>query len=422
MNKELRQKAAESGTSLMEYILQKIDDLKKETGINRTVFAACPNSISVIKAALRAAKRANAPIKFAATLNQVDTDGGYTNMTQQEFVDTVKEEAQLINFTGPVIIAVDHGGPWLKDIQKIERWPLEKAMDWVKKSFEASIKAGYDLIHVDPTVDINVPEGETIDIEVVIERTVELIVHTEKFRRKNGYPKIAYEVGTEEVHGGLADMNVFNRFLTGLKEGLKKEGFDDVWPCFVVGKVGTDLHTTLFDPVVAKKLTEVAAPYGSVIKGHYSDNVENPKDYPLSGMGAANIGPEFTENEYDGLMELSAIEQKLFDRKNVAKKSGIKKVLWDAVIKSNRWKKWLQPGEDENDFYSLKKERQLWLIKTGCRYIWENPEVLAARNKLYENMYNNGIKAETILLSSIEKSMDKYFYNFNLVDLNKYLF
>ncbi len=421
MNIELRQKAVNSGTSLMEYILQKIDVLKRETGINRTVFAACPNSISVIKAALRAAKRANAPIKFAATLNQVDTDGGYTDMTQHEFVKTVREQARLINFNGPVIIAVDHGGPWLKDIQKIEKCPLEKAMDSVKKSFEASIEAGYDLIHVDPTVDINVPEGETIDIEVVIERTVELIAHAEKFRREKGYPRIAYEVGTEEVHGGLADMDVFNRFLEGLKEELKKEGLEDVWPCFVVGKVGTDLHTTLFDPVVAKKLTEAAAPYGSVIKGHYSDNVDNPQDYPLSGMGAANIGPEFTENEYDGLMELSSIEKDLFERGVIAKKSNIKEVLWNAVIKSNRWKKWLQPGEDGNDFYSLKKERQLWLIKTGCRYIWENPEVLAARNKLYENLYNNGIKAETILLSAIEKNMDKYFFNFNLIDLNKYL-
>ena len=422
MNKELRQKTVKADTSLMEYILQKIDVLKKETGINRTVFAACPNSISVIKAALRAAKRANAPIKFAATLNQVDTNGGYTNMTQQEFVKTVKEQARLINFNGPVIIAVDHGGPWLKDIQKIGSWPLKKAMDWVKKSFEASIEAGYDLIHVDPTVDITLPDGETIDIDIVVDRTIELIAHTEKFRRENGYPRIAYEVGTEEVHGGLADMNVFNRFLKGLKDGLKKEGLEDVWPCFIVGKVGTDLHTTLFDPVVAKKLTEAAAPFGSVIKGHYSDNVENPQDYPLSGMGAANIGPEFTENEYDGLMELSSIEENLYDRNIIAKKSDIKKVLWSAVIKSGRWKKWLQPDEINRDFYSLTKERQLWLVKTGCRYIWENPEVLVARNRLYENLNNNGIKAETILLSAIEKSMDKYFFNFNLIDLNKYLF
>ena len=419
MNTELRKRAAAANTSLLEYILKQIDKLEKETGVKRTIFAACPNSISVIKASLRSAKRANAPIKFAATLNQVDLDRGYTNMNQQEFVQTIKEQARLINFTGPVIVAVDHGGPWLKDIQKTENWSLEKAMDWVKKSFEASVAAGYDLIHVDPTVDATLKKGEAIKIDVVVERTVELIRHTEKFRRDNGFDRIAYEVGTEEVHGGLADMVTFNRFLTGLKIGLREAGLEDVWPCFVVGKVGTDLHTTLFDPVVAKELTEAAAPFGSVIKGHYSDNVENPEDYPKSGMGAANIGPEFTENEYDGLMELSGIEQKLFEQKVIAKTSGIKKVLWDAVINSNRWQKWLRDDENKKDFYANEKDRQEWLVKTGCRYIWENPEVMVARNRLYENVRNSGIDAEGILLSKIEKGMDKYFFNFKLTDLNE---
>ena len=421
MNKELRKRASEANTSMLEYILQKIKILQKETGVNRTIFAACPNSLSVIKASLRSAKRANAPIKFAATLNQVDLDRGYTGMNQKEFVQTIKEQARLINFTGPVIVAVDHGGPWLKDIQKTEGWSLEKAMDWVKKSFEASVAAGYDLIHVDPTVDATLPKGEIIDIDVVVKRTVELITHTEKFRRENGYDRIAYEVGTEEVHGGLADMSVFTRFLNGLKAGLKNEGLEDVWPCFVVGKVGTDLHTTLFDPEVAKQLTAAAAPFGSVIKGHYSDFVDNPYDYPKSGMGAANIGPEFTENEYDGLMELSIIEQSLFKQEMIAKTSNIKEVLWAAVIASNRWQKWLTDEENKEDFYANKKERQEWLIKTGCRYIWENPEVLVARNRLYENVNNSGVDAETVLLSAIEKGMDKYFFNFNLIDLNNAL-
>ena len=69
--------------SKTEYLLERIRELKVETGIPRTLFAACPNSLAVIKSSLRAAKRNNAPIKFAATLNQVDQDGGYTGMTQK---------------------------------------------------------------------------------------------------------------------------------------------------------------------------------------------------------------------------------------------------------------------------------------------------------------------------------------------------
>jgi D-tagatose-1,6-bisphosphate aldolase subunit GatZ/KbaZ len=418
MNQTLRERALGQNQSLMDFILGEVKRIEAETAVPRTIFAACPNSLAVIKASLRSAKRNNAPIKFAATLNQVDLDRGYTGLTQKEFVKTIRQEARAINLTGPVIIAIDHGGPWLKDIQTKEKWTYEKAMNAIKKSFEAAIEAGYDLIHIDPTIDITLPKGEIINIDVVADRTIELIVHSEKFRRANGYAPIAYEVGTEEVHGGLADLKVFNRFLDLLKRGLRKNKLEDVWPCFVVGKVGTDLHTATFDPEVAKQLTEIVSAYGSVIKGHYSDGVTNPEDYPLSGMGAANVGPEFTECEYEGLMELCKAEENLFKEGRVPKQSNLKSILWEAVIASQRWKKWILAGESDSDFYSIAKDRQEWLVKTGCRYIWENSEVLAARGKLYRGMELNGIDAEEVLLSKIEKAMDKYFYKFNLVDLN----
>jgi D-tagatose-1,6-bisphosphate aldolase subunit GatZ/KbaZ len=419
MNHLLRTRAESEGLPLMDYILKRLRTIEKETGINHTIFAACPNSSAVIKAALRAAKRCDAPIKFAATLNQVDMDGGYTGLNQEQFVKTIRAEARKINLESPVIIAIDHGGPWLKDLHNREKWSFEKTMNAVKASFEAAVLAGYDLIHVDPTIDIGLQKGQQIQIETVVARTIDLIAHTEKFRLSKGIAPIAYEVGTEEVHGGLADLAVFTTFLEGLKTGLKEKGLEKVWPCFVVGKVGTDLHTTLFDPNVASQLTQLAAPFGSVIKGHYSDNVSNPEDYPKSGMGAANIGPEFTEREYEGLMELESIEMKLNEMRLIPKLAGIRDSLWNAVIDSGRWKKWLQPDEDPSGFESISKERQEWLIKTGCRYIWENPEVIKSRIQLYNNLKINGIDGEEIVLFHIENAMDKYFYKFNLVALNK---
>jgi D-tagatose-1,6-bisphosphate aldolase subunit GatZ/KbaZ len=421
MNPSIREAAIKAGMPLMDYILKRIKELEKTTGTKRSIFAACPNSLAVLRASIRAAKRNNAPIKFAATLNQVDLDGGYTGMNQYEFVKIIREESRRINLTVPVIIAIDHGGPWLKDKHKTENWSYSQTMEAVKQSFEAAIVAGYDLIHVDPTVDISLPGGENISIDTVADRTLELIEHTENFRRNKGYNKIAYEVGTEEVHGGLADMDVFKRFLVLLKDGLRERKLEDVWPCFVVGKVGTDLHTTLFDPAMARQLSAVAESFGSLIKGHYSDSVDNPEDYPLSGMGAANVGPEFTEKEYDALIELNRLEDSLFEQGEIAKKTLIKEKLWDAVIRSGRWKKWLQEGESPEDFHGISPQRQEWLIKTGCRYIWEENDVVAARSKLTDNLKNKGIEAEFIVSSSIEHAMDRYFEKFNLKDLNELL-
>lgn len=421
MNKSLRFKAKQENLSLLEYIVKRNKEIGQSTGLNRTIFAACPNSIAVMKAALISAKRCNAPIKFATTLNQVDLDGGYTGFTQYQFVNKIKQEAKAINLQSPVIIAVDHGGPWLKDRHRHEKLNYEQTMGQVKKSFEAAIDAGYDLIHVDPTIDISLPEGKIIAIETVVERTIELIRHCEEFRMQSGHSKITYEVGTEEVHGGLVNLKVFRHFFELLKEGLQQEFLPDIWPCFVVGKVGTDLHTTEFDAEVAQTIVDIAANYGSVIKGHYSDNVINPEAYPKSGMGGANVGPEFTEREYEGLMELDEIEKQLYLEGRVPKPADIKEILWRAVIDSGRWTKWLKNDEDAVNFYANDKARQEWLIKTGCRYIWQNPEVVASRFDLYQNLEHNGIKAEKILISHIEKAMDKYFYKFNLVDLNDLL-
>ena len=53
----------------------------QERGTPITLLAVCPNSDTVLEAAVVVAARTAAPMLFATTLNQVDRDGGYTSWT-----------------------------------------------------------------------------------------------------------------------------------------------------------------------------------------------------------------------------------------------------------------------------------------------------------------------------------------------------
>jgi len=379
----------------------------------RTLLAVSANSQAVVEAALLAAKEADCPMFFAATLNQVDPDGGYTGWTHARFAAVVRQTAKKAGFKGPVLLGVDHAGPWLRDRHTTEKWPYSRTLAAVKKSLESAIEGGFDLLHIDPTVDRELPPGRALDISTIVKRTVLLIKNCEDFRNKHSLPAIAYEVGTEEVHGGLADEETFKSFLAALRKRINEEGLAGAWPCFIVGKVGTDLDTTMFSPRVAEELYGTASRYGMVLKGHYTDNVENPAAYPASKMGGANVGPEFTEVECDALFELESMETALL-KEGTDIHSHFGKALKDAVIRSGRWEKWLHPDEQGKSFSELSDKRQTWLLKTGARYIWTDRAVLPARKRLYANVKKDGFDPHGFVVNRIMQQILKYCRSFNL--------
>ncbi len=396
-------------------LVQKIISLRQQD-VKITLLAVCPNSDAVLEAAVMAARNNNAPMLFAATLNQVDCDGGYTGWTQQTFVDAMTDYARQYNWDGPLYPCLDHGGQWLKDVHTRDKLSLEATTEAVKASLSASLQAGYKLLHIDPTVDRTLAPGEVISIELVVERTVDLIAHTEGVRARLGLPPIDYEVGTEEVHGGLVDYHSFERFIGLLRVGLQARGLLHAWPCFIVAKVGTDLHTTFFDPKTAARLYHSVVPHGSLIKGHYTDWVENPRDYPESGMGGANVGPEFTAEEYTALTELCAKERALHRARPEITLSHFMETLEAAVVASGRWQKWLQADEAGRAFADLAPERRTWLAQTGARYIWTAPEVVSARAQLYANLRLVMPDPHRYVVARVAASIERYLMAFNLFD------
>jgi tagatose-1,6-bisphosphate aldolase non-catalytic subunit AgaZ/GatZ len=320
----------------------------------------------------------------------------------------------------PLYPCLDHGGPWLKDKHTADRLSFQQTMAELKLTLTACLEAGYSLLHIDPTVDRELPPGEIIAIDTVLARTIELIAYCEAERERLGLPPVSYEVGTEEVHGGLVDFANFGTFVRGLRDALVARSLQHAWPCFIVGKVGTDLATTYFDPEAARRLYDIVAPLGALIKGHYTDWVANPEAYPDSGMGGANVGPEFTAEEYLALEELARRERDML-RGRPGEPSGMMEALEQAVLDSNRWQKWLEPDERGKPFAALDPKRRAWLVQTGARYVWTAPGVVEARRRLYANLQAVMPDPHQFVVERIARSMERYITHFHLFDVQMLL-
>src|SRR5512147_217603 len=154
----------------LDQIIKEIIRVREAGKAQLTLLAVCPNSAAVLEAAVRAAARNQAPMLFAATLNQVDIDGGYTGWTQEQFAAQLHLYAHRYGWDGPLYPCLDHGGPWLKDRHTLEGLTLQETMQQVKLSLSACLQAGYQLLHIDPTVDRSLQPGQAISMEVVVER------------------------------------------------------------------------------------------------------------------------------------------------------------------------------------------------------------------------------------------------------------
>ena len=136
----------------LDHVVRTLIDLRASGKAQVTLLAVCPNSDAVLEAAVQVAAANRTPMLFAATLNQVDRDGGYTGWTAAAFVERLNDFGKRYQASA-LYPCLDHGGPWLKDAHTTAGLDFETTMNEVKASLAACLEAGYALLHIDPTVD-----------------------------------------------------------------------------------------------------------------------------------------------------------------------------------------------------------------------------------------------------------------------------
>lgn len=402
----------------VEYVINSTDEKHTLLGIG-------PMSENFLRASLEISMEKDFPVMYIASRNQVDADelgGGYVfNSDQKRFRDKIESICQEIGYDNQYYLCRDHGGPWQRDKERNDHLPEDQAMELAKQSYKADILNGFDLLHIDPTKD---PDEmcKVVDIDIVFNRTVELIEYCEQVRKENGITKeIAYEVGTEETSGGLTSLDTYENFIKRIKEYTEAHHLP--MPIFIVGQTGTLTRLTKnvghFNYENSKKLSQIAAKYGVGLKEHNGDYLSEDKllaHLPL-GITAMNVAPAFGTVETRALLELLDVEDKFAELGAIAEPSNLREVLTHESIYSMKWKKWLTDEVDMSNLEALDEATKRQITELCGHYTYSNETVEAEINKLYNNLASMGIDGRRYVIEKLKEEMEKHVRCFNMEGL-----
>lgn len=382
----------------------------------------CPASEEIILASLKEAAEESFIPMFVATPRQVDADRGYTGWSQEGLVELIQSAAEELGYTGPCLIARDHGGPYQSNRDRGRpEVSLDKAMGYAKEMFAQDLRSGFNILHIDATEDPS--RGEPLELDEVARRTAELIVYIEDVVEGEGLPRVYYEVGTEEISGGITEPDSFERFIRLLKSELVGRGHGQAIEqlLFIVGQVGTVMKidmTNHFDPQLARTLVGIASRYDLFLKVHYSDWLETPmlEQFPRLGIGAANVGPEFAAAIVEALGELEKKEVQILQEvdKGIST-SKMMETIEEAAVKGAPWRRFAPRGLENQELEGFAQGHRREIALCVGRYVMKNPEVIEARQKLYENLkkYSSADDYQ-LVIDQVRKAIRRYIRAFNL--------
>jgi tagatose-1,6-bisphosphate aldolase non-catalytic subunit AgaZ/GatZ len=120
-----------------------------------TLLGIGPMSVNCVDATVELSNEYTVPFMLIASRRQIDSEqfnGGYVNnWTTSEFANYVRNKDKNAN----IILCRDHGGPWQNSEEKKKNMSLDLAMKSAKESYKKDIDAGFEIIHIDPSIDIH---------------------------------------------------------------------------------------------------------------------------------------------------------------------------------------------------------------------------------------------------------------------------
>ena len=393
-----------------------------EEGDRITQLGICPMSEELIRAPIELALEYDFPALFVVSRNQVSGDkgGGYVmGLTPQTFVQKILDVEDSIGLNSDSspdyirFVGVDHCGPWYKEREK--ELGEEEAIESVKHTLIACLKAGYSGFHIDCS--FKPPLSVEMNEERMIKLTVDLIKFTERKRIALKNQPVSYEIGTEETAGKSVSVEHFNSSIKSMLSEIRKRELPE--PAFVVGRTGAEIkmleNVGGFDYTAASSLPKVARNFHLGFKEHNADYLSNPilSLHPHCGITAANVGPSFAAEQTKALLSLAAMEEKKIGKDS----SNLYQVMSEAVLEKALFHKWLRK-EDEwtvDELPAMPAELRAVTVVCG-HYVYYDEKVREAIGKLYSNLKKNELleNPEAYVTKTVKKAIMRYVDAFNL--------
>ena len=371
-----------------------------------TLLGVGPMSVNCVDAAIELANEHEVPIFLIASRRQIDSEefgGGYVNnWATAEFARYVIDRDKK----GKILLARDHGGPWQNSKEKDAKLSLRRAMESAKSSYREDLEAGFQVLHIDPSIDIF---GKS-NVDEVLDRIFDLYEFCWD-QAQQLHQEVIFEIGTEEQSGSTNTQEELDYTLNAVQRFCKRNHIPK--PSFVVIQTGTrvmemrnigsfDTPLRVADELPAEiqvpKMIEICNGYGIFMKEHNADYLSNEalQWHPRLGIHSANVAPEFGVAETKAL--ISVLEGNGYSK--------LSERFLRLAYESNKWDKWMLTNIDSTD-----RDRSI----IAGHYVFSNPECVELKAEASKGLAQKGIELEQHLKQQIKKSIMRYLYNFRLV-------
>lgn len=262
-----------------------------------------PMSLIINRALAEYASMKQRPLMIIASRNQVDADSGYVMQTQALADQMAPLRSEYL------MLCRDHCGPYFLDSER--ELSIKQAVNATKKTIQADIEAGFDLIHIDTS--------RCQDSYFIADELFNFCLELN--------PDIKFEFGTEENVGVRA----------GVKKYKDDVRFASQYPNmeFVVAQTGSltmeDRQIGSFEPGLVEQLVAFAEQSNVKLKEHNADylTADQIQMRRNAGVHACNIAPQ-----------LGVIQTQV--TLNLAKQYNVNTHEFErTVLESNKWKKWM---------------------------------------------------------------------------------